>query len=217
MSYRTSEEQPSMMPQRGRGAPKGYLCFSAPSPETKNRSFYRSEDQDTSADKTLGLASRGNQSGQKQFSQGKGGGNSGSARGDIPRYRVTPRATEGAAREITIPESRADGTYELQYCPLIKQNVFVQEKDSETPGLRDYVLWANHPSAMVNFDQWEEISTKFSLEATNGQVFMIFSAKVDRFRDAVNIEEKKTESDRAKKAQKPERASADAVRMEKTD
>ncbi len=113
MSYRRSEEQPSMMPQRGRGMSKGYLGISAASPETKNRSFYRSEDQDTSADKTLGFASQGNQFGQKHFSQGKGGGNSGPARGDMPRYRAMPRATEGAAREITIPESKADGNYVL--------------------------------------------------------------------------------------------------------
>jgi hypothetical protein len=130
MSYRTSEEQPSMMPQRGRGALKGYLRFPAASPETKDHSFFRSEDQDTSADKTLGFASQGNQSGLRKVSQGNGGGNSGSARKDILRYRIPPRATEDAAREITIPESMADGTYELLYCPHIKGNVFVQEKDS---------------------------------------------------------------------------------------
>jgi hypothetical protein len=138
-------------------------------------------------------------------------------RDEIPKYRVTPRANEGAARETTIPESKADGTYVLRYCPLIKGNVFVQEKDSETSGLRDYVIWANHSSAKVGFDQWKEISTNYSIEAQNGQVFMLFSAKVDRFRDAVNIEEKKTESDSAKKAQKPERASAVAAMRERTD
>jgi hypothetical protein len=70
---------------------------------------------------------------------------------------------------------------------------------------------------MVGIDQWKEISTNFLLEATNCQVFMIFSAKVDRFRDAVNIEEKKTESNSAKKAQKPERDSAVAAMRERAD
>ena len=113
MSYRTSEEQPSMMPQRGRGAPRGHLRFPAVSSETKNPSFYLSEDQDASADKTLGFASQGNMFGQRKVPQGKGDGNSKPMRDEIPKYRVTPRATEGAAREITIPESKADGNYVL--------------------------------------------------------------------------------------------------------
>jgi len=217
MSYRTSEEQPSMMPQRGRGAPRGHLRFPAASPETKNLSFYRSEDQDTSADKTLGFASQGDQSGQKHFSQGKEDGNFRPAREDKPIYRAAPRATGGVARESTIPESKADGVYNLRYCPLIRRNVLVQEMDSQTAGLRDYVIWANHPSATLEFDQWKDISTNYNIKAENDQVLMIFSAKIDRFKNVVSTEDKKTESNSAKKAQKPEPASAVAAMREKTD
>jgi hypothetical protein len=39
--------------------------------------------------------------------------NFGLARKDIPRYRVPAQAKEGAAKEITIPEFKADGKYEL--------------------------------------------------------------------------------------------------------
>ncbi len=120
MSYRTSEEQLSMMPQRGRGMSKGYLRTSAGSSDTKNPSFYRSEDQDTSADKTLGFANQGNMFGQRKIAQGKGDGNSKPKRDEMLIYRVPPRANEGAARETTIPESKADGSYVLRYCPHIK-------------------------------------------------------------------------------------------------
>ena len=113
MSYRTSKEQPSTMPQRGRGMPKGNFRIAAANRDNKNPSFYLSEDQDTSADKTLGFASQGDQFGQKHFSQGKGDGNSRPAREDKPIYRAMPRATGGAAKESTIPESKADGTYNL--------------------------------------------------------------------------------------------------------
>ena len=144
MSYRTSEEQPSTMPQRGRGMTKGTFRIAAANRDNKNPSFYLSEDQDASADKTLGFASQGDQSGQKHFYQGKEDGNFRPAREDKPIYRAAPRATGGVARENTIPESKADGAYNLRYCPLIKRNVLVQEIDSQTAGLRDYVIWANH-------------------------------------------------------------------------
>jgi hypothetical protein len=147
MSYRTSEEQPSNMPQRGRGASKGFLRFPTATPETKDHSLYRNEDQDTSADTTLGFASQGYQFGQRKVSQGSGGGNFGPVKKDIPRYQVPPKAREGAAKETTIPESSADGSYELRYCSFLQRNVFVQEKDSDTPGLRKYVLWTLHPSS----------------------------------------------------------------------
>jgi hypothetical protein len=171
--------------------------------ETKDRSPYRNDGQDTRAETTLGLASQRSQFGQWKFSQGKGDGNPKSMRDEIKRYCVTPRATEGAAKETIIPESMGDGEYELLYCPFLQRNVFVQEKDINDLGLHQYVLWASNPSAVVRAQEWEKISTNFSLEATNGQMFMIFWAKADRFRDAVNIDEKKTESDSAKKAQKP--------------
>ena len=92
---------------------KGYLRISAASPETKDHSLFQNEDQDTSADATLAFASQGNQFGQRKLFQGKGGGNFGPPKKDLPRYSVPSRVTEGASREITIPKSRADGTYEL--------------------------------------------------------------------------------------------------------
>jgi hypothetical protein len=185
--------------------------------ETKDHSPYRNDGQDTRAETTLGLASQRSQFGQKKFSQGKGDGNPKSMRDEIKRYRVTPRATEGAAKETIIPESMGDGEYELRYCPFLQRNVFVQETDADELGLHQYILGVSNPSAAVGAHEWKDISTSFTLEATNCQMFMIFWAKADRFRDARNIDEKKTESDSAKKAQKPERASAVAVMMEKTD
>jgi hypothetical protein len=217
MPYRASEEQPSMWQQRGQGASRAHHCSLAARPEKEDPSLYLNEDQDTSADKTLVFATQGRQSGQRDFPYGKGDGNFKAARRELPRYRAQPPAKGGVAKEITGTKSETAGDYDQQYCPFLKRNVLVKEKSCDQPALRNYILWASHPLYLVKPDEYSKISTCFTFEIVSNQMFMIFSAKADRFRDAKGIKNTKTEGNIAKKGPEPERASATAEKTEKTD
>jgi hypothetical protein len=101
MSYRESEEQPSMWQQRGRGGTRAHhRNYFATRPEKYDPSFYWNEDQDTSADTTLVFATQGSQSGQRDLSSGKGGGNSKAVRGEIPRYQAQPLVKGGMVTRV---------------------------------------------------------------------------------------------------------------------